>query len=128
MEIIHWQQFFDRVLTLTFFSWYFCWRWNKLLAFTNGKKKSKAAVDGRVRWRGWLKSEGKKIYVNFSCYYWRSLNYNEEVIDHLVESLIHWEGGSTQERFKREGSAPRSSHLPFCIPFNYDRNVPLSHT
>ena len=42
-------------------------------------------------------------------------------MDHLVESLFHWKGGSTQERFIREGSAPRSSPLSFCLSFNYDR-------
>ena len=49
-------------------------------------------------------------------------------MDHLVESLFHWEGGSTQERFIREGSAPNSSPLPFCISFNYDRkSTPITY-
>ena len=49
-------------------------------------------------------------------------------MDHLVESLFHWEGGSTQERFLREGSAPWSSPLSFCIPFNYDRkSTPITY-
>ena len=49
-------------------------------------------------------------------------------MDRLVESFFHWEGGSTQERFLREGSAPRSSPLPFCIPFNYDRkSTPITY-
>ena len=49
-------------------------------------------------------------------------------MDHLVESLFHWEGGSTQERFIREGSARISSPLPFCVPFNYDRkSTPITY-
>ena len=49
-------------------------------------------------------------------------------MDHLVECLFHWEGGSTQERFLREGSAPRSSPLPFAYHLIMTEKVPLSHT
>ena len=45
-------------------------------------------------------------------------------MDHLVESLFHWEGGSTQERFLREGSAPRSSPLPFAYHLIMTEKVP----
>ena len=49
-------------------------------------------------------------------------------MDHLVECLFHWEGGSTQERFLREGSAPRSSPLPSAYHLIMTEKVPLSHT
>ena len=74
------------------------------------------------------KNWGQKIYFNFSCYCWRSLNYmslrSNGSPGRKFISLGRGEysrGGSTQERFLREGSAPRSSPLPFCLSFNYDR-------
>ena len=73
------------------------------------------------------------MYVKFSCYCWRSLNCNLEVMDHLVESLLSLGRGKGEGGVLKKGlygKAPPRGPAPYHFVYHLimTEKVPLSHT
>ena len=78
---------------------------------------------------GWLKTEGKKIYVNFSCYCWRSLNCKSLRSNGSPgRKFISLGRGEYSRKVFTGRLRPAVQPLTFCIPFNYDRkSTPITY-